>query len=356
MISTDTDSSGGNGLQAVAAQTNYNISADNFEKVIANLPDDQAGVLRWWFFHGKERGLSFGQLASASGVSSTTLSRVFRGVYEADVSSVCATLAKARAAMAERVDNPDFRQTSLARRMFKVFDRARALSTVALAWGDKGIGKTTVAEEYWRQNNHGRTILVRCGSRMTFSQFVNHVALTMGVVSKNRGQREVRYKIQALLKAGQRLLIVDELHLVFLTCKGDTAIQICEFLRECYDVSGCGMVLIGTKVLEHEFLRGPHKEALAQLVDRGTIQIGLPPKPSKQDVQAFLDYYGLPVPGDGEPEARDILRDIVASAGLRKLTLHLRDGAVAAAKAKQRYTWNHFVRAFEDIVSLGKAN
>jgi DNA transposition AAA+ family ATPase len=345
-----------NELQTTQAQTNYGIAPDHFEKVIANLPEDQADVLRWWYFHGKDRRLSLSKLATVAGTSTTTLSRVFRGKYEAELGSLCAKLAKARSTVGESADNPDFIMTALAKRFFRIADRVRALGTVAILWGAMGIGKTTIGDEYVRQNNHGRTILVRCGSRMTFSQFVNHMAIEMGIITKNRGQREVRYKIQSLLKAGQRLLIIDELHQIFLTCKPDTAVQICEFLRECYDISGCGMLLVGTEVLEKEFFHGPHKAALAQLVDRGTIQIPLPAKPTKQDVIAFLAHYRLPFPGDDHPEACFILTDIIASSGLRKLTLHLRDGAATAGKLKQTYTWDHFVQAHDDIAGLSKAS
>ncbi len=339
-------------LQSPHSGTNYHISPDLFEGVIVNLPVDQAEILRWAYFRGKELGLSLSALARNLGVSSTTLSRVFRGVYNADIASLCDTLRKVRASKAEAVGNPDFVQTSLANRMFRVFDRVRALCTVGIIWGEMGIGKTIVTEAYKQQNNHGRTIYVRCGPKMTFAQFVVHVARSMNVTAKNTQLRAIRYKIIKLLKAGERLLIIDELHEIFLTCKGDTAVAICEFLREIYDESGCGMVLIGTEVIEHEFLRGQHKLALAQLVDRGTIQIALPNKPTKQDVAAIIKRFGLAVPDEREPEAAMIIGDILKSAGLRKLTLHLRDGAAFAAKRQERYTWGHFVTSFEDLQTM----
>jgi DNA transposition AAA+ family ATPase len=337
-----------------AEDTNYGISADRFEVVLLNHPEEQREILRWWYFYGKEKGLNLKKLANTATLSDTTLSRVFRGLYGANLHSVCEKLEKARAVLSEAVDNPDFIMTSLARRMFRAFDRTRALQNVSLMWGDMGIGKTTVCEAYQQLNNHGRTIYVRCGSSMTFSQFVQHLAKSMGVTTKNRGQHELRYKIQRLLRAGQRLLVVDELHQIFLTTRGDTAVKVCEFLRECQDVSRCGLSLIGTDVMEEQFMRGPHKEALAQLVDRGTIQIPLPNKPTKQDVQAFLDHYRLPPLDAKEPEAASIVADIIKSHGLRKLTLHLRDGAANAARLGQPFAWTHFVDAFEDIASLSR--
>lgn len=343
-----------NDLQPESEDTNYGISADRFETVLLNLPEEQRQIIRWWYFYGKENGLTLAKLAAKASISDTTLSRVIRGVYGANLHSVCEKLTKARAVLSESIDNPDFIMTSLARRMFRAFDRTRALQNVSLQWGDMGIGKTTICEAYQQQNNHGRTIYLRAGSSMTFSQFVQHLAKAMSVTTKNRGQHELRYKIQKLLRAGQRLLIVDELHQVFITTRGDTAVKVCEFLRECQDVSKCGLSLVGTNVMEEQFLRGPHKEALAQLVDRGTIQIPLPNKPSKQDVEAFIKHYRLPPLDSKEPEAAAIVADIIKSHGLRKLTLHLRDGAANAARLGLRFDWSHFVDAFEDIASLSR--
>jgi len=154
---------------------------------------------------------------------------------------------------------------------------------------------------------------------------------------------------------GQRLLIVDELHQAFLTMRGDTAVKCCEFLREIKDESQCGLVLIGTEVLEEHIFRGPHKQALEQLVDRGTIQIPLPPKATQPDIRRFLNAYGLDFPdADTAPAAARILNDIIRSAGLRKLTLHLRDGKAYANKREETYTWEHFTAAFEAIQSLSK--
>lgn len=344
----------GTELRHVNTGLNYSVSSDNFEKVIEDIPDDQAEILRWWYYHGKEQGLSLNRLAALAGVSSSSLSLVFRGSYGAKLDQLCATLRKARETIKDHVGNPDFIMTSLAKRLFVIFDRARALQTVAICWGPMGIGKTAISEEYKDRNNHGRTIYLRCGAGMAFGQFINHLARALSVTTKNTAHHEIREKIHRILSAGQRLLIVDELHQIFLTTRTDTAVKIAEFLRECYDRSKCGLVLIGTEVLKQEVFNGPHKEALRQLVDRGTLQVSLPAKPSKQDVAAFIGHYGLAEPGEGEEEARAILTDIITHAGLRKLTLHLRDGAAAASKAGEPYAWHHFVRAFRAIAALAK--
>jgi DNA transposition AAA+ family ATPase len=331
----------------------YGIASHNFETTLATYPESAHEILRYWFFLGKDRDWSLAKLQEATGVSTTTLSRVFRGVYGAEIESVIATLERARLTYAESVDNPDFIETSLARRLFATFDKTRALGNVSIVWGKMGIGKTAVATEYQRLNNHGKTLLVRFPAGATFAFFVAHVAKACGVATRSQSQLQQRQKIYQVLSAGKRLLIVDELHQAFLTTRSDTAVKCCEFLREIIDVSNCGLVLMGTKLLQESVFSGPHKDALAQLVDRGTVQIPLPDKATKSDVKAFLANYGLQFPHPEDPAA-PILNDILVSHGLRKLTMHLRDGAAFARKRQEPYDWSHFLAAFQAIQSLSK--
>jgi len=334
---------------------NYNTSPDVFEKVIHAIPEDQQEILRHWYFMGKDHSWSLTKLAKVSGVSSSTLSRIFSGNYGAELVSVCATLVQARETFVETIDNPEFIMTSLAKHIFRICDRTRSLKTVTLMWGAMGIGKTTVAEEYKRRNNHGRTLYYRCSPGLTFVQLVTELSRACGVSGSKQTHLRLREKLFTVLSAGNRLLIVDELHQLFLRRASSdiTAVMQCEFLRECYDRSNCGMVFFGTKALEKHMVA--QKESLAQLLDRGTMpRITLAPKPTKSDVKQFVANYGLPELTEREPQAAAIIADILASSGLRKLTMHLRDGAATAAKQGEKYVWHHFVTTFEDIQSLSK--
>jgi DNA transposition AAA+ family ATPase len=332
------------------------ISAQDFESVLkTTYPQDQQDILRFWFFTAKEHNWGLKKLAAVTGISTTVLHRLFRGEYGADPASSIQKLEKARANFHENADNPEFIPTSLAARLFAIFDKTRALRNVSILWGRMGIGKTECTTEYQRLNNHGRTILVRFPAGASFPFFVAVVARACGVSTSSQSAFIQRSKIISVLSAGQRLLIIDELHQAFLTTRTDTAVKCCEFLREIADTANCGLVLIGTELLEEHIFRGQHKDALRQLVDRGTVQVPLPAKATKGDYQKFLTNYGLHFPDAAkDPEATDIFSDIIKSAGLRKLTLHLRDGAAYAAKREEKYTWSHFTSAFEAIQSLSK--
>lgn len=332
------------------------ISPHDFELVLHNHYDESsAEVLRFWFFTAKQKNWNLKKLSAVTGMSTTVLYRLMRGEYPADPHTAIATLDAARQTIRDSAENPEFIETSLSARLFTIFDKTRALRNVSIVFGRMGIGKTECISEYHRRSPIGRTAIVRFPAGCSFPQFLQHIGRALGV-ARTGNAGNTRDRITQLLAMGQRLLIVDELHQAFLTTRTDTAVKCCEFLREISDVAGCGLVLVGTELLEDAFHRGPHKEALRQLVDRGTVQVTLPAKATKQDYQKFLKAYGLNFPdANREPEAFEILNDIIKSSGLRKLTLHLRDGLATANKRGEAYTWAHFTESFNAIISLGKS-
>lgn len=331
----------------------FGIATENLD--LSSYDATQQEVLEFWWHLAKDKGWTLKEFERQTGISTTSLTRVFRGIYGADVSTIITRLSKARENFANSADNPDFIPTSLAKILYTAFDKTRALRNVTILWGIKGIGKTTVMREYTRTHNHGHTFYVRCmGSGCTINQFIRHVADSMHISRSKPTAYELRLAIVSYLKKGGRLLIIDELHEIFLTCANRTIIQICEFLRELADVADCGLALVGTDELYNQFFHGSHKAVLAQLLDRGTVQIQLRPKPTKADIIGFLSHYGLPFPGENQADAAQLLNDIIASNGLRKLTHHLRDGLAYANKREEAYHWGHFVAAHTAIQSLSK--
>lgn len=341
--------------QMMSGYKGFGISTENTDLGLMAYTEDQQEILRFWSDLAHDRQWKLSEFAKNCGLSTTTLSRIYRGVYGAEITSAISILNRAKDGLADAVGNPDFIMTALARRMFTVFDKTRALQTVTIMWGPKGIGKSTVELEYVRQHNHGRTIYFRCpGHGCTTYQFVQALAKSMRIAMRGSNTASMRERIGVYLARGNRLLIVDELHEIFLTCSPREVIRICEWLRELYDTAQCGLVLTGTDVLHREFFKGVHSDVLGQLVDRGTVQIELPGKPTQKDVTTFLGHYGLHLPEAGT-DAHRVLNDIIAAHGLRKLTLHLRDGKAYALKCQETYTWAHFSAAFTAIQSLSSS-
>lgn len=335
-------------------RSSQGISPEVFEDAIAELPEDQKDVLQYWYYHAKEFDLSLVQLGQRVGLSSSTLSRAFRGQYGAGLDGLCKTLELRKEHLCQSVSNPDFIMTSLGKQMWEVFDTARDLQIVMFVIGKMGIGKTTVGLEYKRLHNHGKTHYHRCSPSMTLGQFISSLALSMGIPSKRHDHLRLRNKIIALLAAGKRLLIIDELHELFVQkerSRGMNAVLICEFIREIFDRAACGLVLIGTKKMMDELRSERNARALAQLLDRG-LEVDLPDEPTREDAIALIKHFGLKPPGQGEDEAAAIIKDIFASSGLRKLTTYLRNGARHAAMRKEPYQWRHFVAAQAHLASL----
>lgn len=329
------------------------IDKDTLESsVLATMPADDADQLRWLYQLATTRNWSISEIAKRTGLNPSTLSRVYRGSYGAGLDNVLQTLRTFRAQWAEidAAGNPDFIKTSACAKVWFAFDKARNFGSIVTIWGRMGSGKTVAAEQYIREHGHGKTYLIRIPAACSSSLLVKMVAAALGV-STHQNDFDMRKAIVKSLSAGQRLLIIDEFHQVFLTTRGDTAIKLAEFLREIYDRSGCGLALIGTEKVKSELFEGQHKQALEQITDRGTIQVALAAKPTRSDVGRFCAHYGLPVPTG---EHGELLDDIIARHGLRKLCLHLRDGAAFAGKKSEAYTWSHFAEAFRLIQALNK--
>jgi hypothetical protein len=69
----------------------------DFEGVMAaNYDAKTADVLRFWFFTARENGWNLTRLAKTTGVSYTTLYRLFRGEYSADAGNAAEKLIRAR--------------------------------------------------------------------------------------------------------------------------------------------------------------------------------------------------------------------------------------------------------------------
>jgi DNA transposition AAA+ family ATPase len=342
---------------ANGTRSQQRVSPDVFESHMRQLDDDQREILSFWYYYALERDWSQKELGRRAGVSDSALSLAFRNQYPAKLDELCRKLRAAQENLHQSVANPHFIMTALAGQMFELFDETRALQTVLISWGKKGIGKTEIAKEYKRRNNHGRTYYHRCSPAMTFGQFVTSLASSMNIPSKRHSHLRLREKIIAMLKAGARLLIIDELHELFLQkerSRGTAAVLICEFIREIFDVAECGVVLIGTRVMVSELRDGDHRAALEQLLDRGLEPVELPDKPTKSDLAEFIKHFDLDPTFAGAQDAAEIVAKIFRETGLRKLVLHLRAGKKLAMGKGETYRWPHFVAAYNRLEAITK--
>lgn len=290
----------------------------------------RAESLTRFLIESKRRRLSTSQMAAALGLSATTVSRVFRGIYEGDVAAVADKAALALRLWQEREGRGKvFIETSIARQVFTACDFALNRQTPAIVTGLSQLGKTTAFEEYARRSD-AIVRYVRMPAAANLQLFLEELGEALGVVSSikvNDRRRRLRRALN-----DRTLLIIDELHeLVISTTRAQTR-RICEVIRELFDRSHCGLVLCGTEVLTSDLLHGPDAGMLDQVVQRA-IEMRLPRRLPKADILAVAKRHGLP---ETLPEEANIaVRDL----RMNRLCLICAMAAEAAAKRGVPLDW-----------------
>jgi hypothetical protein len=106
-------------------------------------------------------------------------------------------------------------------------------------------------------------------------------------------------------------------------------------------------------VLKDELQGGKLAFMLRQIERRGIIQVSLPSKPPKRDLDAIAKAFGLE-PAEGEAE--EVIKDMIHSSGLGKYVKFLQAATRMAKKEGKKMCWAHFVRAHDIIARLSKGD
>jgi DNA transposition AAA+ family ATPase len=332
-----------------------NISGDTIITSTAHLEDDQKALIRWAFNYVKDQNWGWREAANQLGVSENALYRVFTDRYKNKVGErvplegICRELAKSKTLIEERaaIRRIPFTQTSIWRRMDKICTEAFVSQTIASIYGESQVGKTTCLIEHARRNNHGQTKYIRTPAASGLQYFMREIAAACKVPS-DKGIEVLRKRI---LKAidGRTLVMIDELHEIFLTYSRANILRCLEFIREIHDRTQCGMVLCGTRAWREELETGEYSQFLKQLRRRGCLELQLPDFAPAEDLDLFAAAYHLP-PAKGE--ARALILAINQEHGLGRYTKFLAIGARGAQKKNQRYTWDHFLNAYSILNRL----
>ncbi len=340
--------------------SNINVSADVFkagadaalkaEKIDAA----QHGLLWWFFCHAKAQGYGYGneEAGNAIGYDSTTIYRLFHWSYAGSLENICTAIGRYKRIAEERAGRVElaFVETSISRNIFRVCDAALITQTIAFVYGDSQIGKTTALEEFQRRNNHGATIYLRMPASSGVQLFAREFAKA-SMVSPHSSFENLRERILARID-DKTLVIIDEVHQVFLSYQKGSQMKVLEFIREIYDRSHCGLVLCGTNVFKSEVQTGKLSLMLEQLRRRGTIKLQLPKAPPKADLDRIAKRFGLE-PAEGL--AAEVIKDMIHSSGLGMYVKFLQNAAMMASKQKQKLSWEHFVQAHDIIQKLSAA-
>lgn len=177
---------------------------------------------------------------------------------------------------------PDFAPTSISRTVFNAISYAHLRGTVAVVYGDAGIGKTCAVREYVRQNS--LALVVTASPTYASITGINELlAEQLGV--RERVARRITREITGKLKNSGRVVIVDEAqHLTARTL---------DHLRCISDESGVGIAFIGNEEV-YKRLYGSGRAEFAQLFSRiGMRKQVLANRLTEDDIASVFGSYGL---------------------------------------------------------------
>ncbi len=333
---------------------NERIDGSTVAEATKHLPDSQRSVIRAFHAHYMDNGLTLKEAGQLIDRDNSTLSQIFKGKYPANLDRVVEKMSFFLNLEAKRAEGGklSFIKTDLSEKMWSIFDLARETQKVAFMIGDTQIGKTTIAERYTHENNHGRTIYTRMPASGSVIEFRLELAAKMrlGKLCAADLNRAIFGAIDSRM-----LLIIDELSLCM--PKGSTGvrrIRVIEFIREIFDRTQCGLACIATSVFAKELESGAFAEVFRQMKRRRLCLHRLPDRPSQKDLNTFADAHGLP-PSEGQ--ARELEKRMIDDEALGMWLTVLRLGAKLAASKKQSIGWAHVISAHKGLESLeGKNN
>lgn len=313
---------------------------------------ETAALLGWLIDTAEENKWAFYKLASDIGTSGTTLSRVVSGTYAANAERVMGQINAFRARWEARrtVADNKFVETAIARRIWQAIDYAITYQEIVSIVGNSQWGKTTACEEYQRRKfaeGSDAVIILRMPVNPAPSMLANMLCKALGV-----SVRLPYYRAMDALKktiSSRHCIILDEMHQA--ATGKQRGINTIELLREIYDDTRCGMVLVGTNVwggiLDGRQLK-EWQGVLGQTLLRG-INVTLPNKLGYKDMKAIWEGYGL---GEPDKDALAVVKDIVTRYGLGRYVKRLRAAATAANRKGIAFEWGHFLAVHAQLEEL----
>lgn len=260
-------------------------------------------------------------IARQAGISGTTLSQFLSDKYAGDMLAIYFKLSAWQRAVEQ--DKREFLpiptewvETPTGRRIEQALAFAQSEPTIAVIYGNPGLGKTTAISRYQRANVNvwvATSNPASGGLAATLAQVAGAVEL--------RGLPTTPYQLSCdiitRLRGTQGLLIVDEAQ--------DLSPQAYNQLRAVHDSTGVGLCLCGNEEVYSKVTGRANRAYFAQLASRIGRRLQLR-APTNEDVDAFLAPWQIA--GGAEVE---YARHVAAGAGgLRSLYQCLRQAAIAA--------------------------
>lgn len=337
----------------------WNIAPVVLKERIAHCSPENQRALQWCYAYAQDKELSVTQFADVAGISGSTLSKILGGTYinprnrsEAydlpDVMSeaIQSYQATVAAAMPSHVS---YISTDTSRKIFFNCNLARESRSPVFLMGASHIGKTTALEQY-RNANPANTYLITVTAGMGAKGVAVAIAEEVGVSSSGSMATITRRLRKAITR--DKLIILDDFHVLSLAGSPRGFLSAMEFLRSIYDADNCG-ILFSTTDLDYDRIVKTHNESLHQLLRRGIHRPHLGKMPLKKDVRAILAAHGLKWPTKGQQvnvgsttyQPAALIQELAQTAGLKVITERLRYALKLAAHHAVAVTWAHFCEA-----------
>ncbi len=322
--------------QKAAISQSADTVAVGFEKLVdeGRITANDKGLILWFFGHCKDRHLNLSEAGKEIHYNAATVSRLFRGNYEGSLDNVIKAIRTYKQLVDERakMSSDEFVETSIWKSVRATCELALLRHAPARIIGVSQIGKTHSLLEYKRRSEY-LVRYVRIPAAPSFKLCVEEIAAACGVTTCCRVDDLRKRTAQAL--DHNTLLIIDELHELAISSGHTVAMRVMEWIRQLYDVSGCGIVVCGTKVMEEDLMNGPDMGWLDQFNQRCIKILALPNRLPDADIVLTAKAHGFPPP----PEAYLCgLREM----RMNRLTVALNLASDVAAKRGVERSWELF--------------
>lgn len=314
------------GFTGAARGDHINIGRSELLSGISGYTAEQQDLLMW--MHGYcidvMRG-SRSALVEWLKVDWTTVTRILRGVYGADIAQFCARVTQLRR-KAEIVGTTTFVETVVTRKIWNTCSIAREQNAIVMVVGRSGRSKTHAVREWQRRNNHGASIYCECQVAGGLRGLLETIARAAGV-----GVNHPNNRLMDLLERSfdyRHTLIFDEV--ARLLPARSNSISPIEYIRRLHDVCGCGVVLVSTDIFPREMRGGRLVEWFEQLDGRIAATLKIPEKVGRDEAGQICAAFCA----DPSAELIQEARRIGNSQGHVRVLFGLLSQAAMLAKAK----------------------
>ena len=323
---------------SLVAKINIPLNLNNFKAY----PPETHGLLMWFHQHALDQGFTMDEAGKAIQYDKTTVYRVLRGIYEGSIDKVCAAIKSYKRIADERstIQNNEICENSITRMIGSGLDYALSNNSITTITGESRMGKTTSALKWRDANNHGTSVFVTAPPIGGTKSLLQRIAKAVGV-SQNKTTGDLYDAICRSFNRN-RILIVDEAHLLMPSKgRGGNAAKI-EILRAIHDETHCGLAMIATQRFYDELNKSNYM--FEQILGRIGMPIRLKRTIAAKDILPIIEQYIA----EPSKELLDHCKAIANEQGrLGILTEDLKIASRIAGKQKQDLTEEHFFKALK---------